>query len=79
VRSVRGRFLLAIALSLASTGALAITPAAATATRITAVPGRDEIPFKASTDLSGAITGIPAATAAWFSIWRRIPIPMDHS
>jgi hypothetical protein len=56
---VRGRFLLAIALGLAPTGALAIAPAAATATRISAAPGRDEIPFEASTDISGAITGHP--------------------
>jgi hypothetical protein len=57
---VRGRFLLATALGLASTGASAIAPAAATATRISAAPGRDEIPFRASTDISGAITGHPA-------------------
>ena len=59
MRPVRRRFLLATALGLASTGALAIAPAAATATRISATPGRDEIAFRASTDLSGAITGHP--------------------
>ena len=59
MRPVRGRCLLAIALGLASTGALAIAPAAATATRVSAAPGRDEIHFEASTDISGEITGHP--------------------
>ena len=58
---VRGRLLLAIALGLASTGAFAIAPGAATATRISAAPGRDEIPFGASTDITGAITGHPGS------------------
>ena len=40
-------------------GAFAISPAAASATQVSAAAGRDEIPFTASTDVSGAVTGNP--------------------
>ncbi|TMK74513.1 MAG: hypothetical protein E6G49_03535 [Actinobacteria bacterium] len=54
-----GRRLLTAALGLVSTGAFAISPAAATASEVSAAAGRGEIPFTASTDISGAVTGHP--------------------
>src|SRR3954452_6056072 len=59
VTALRGRRLLAAALGLASTGAFAISPAAATPTRVSAAAGRSEIPFTASTSISGDVTGRP--------------------
>ena len=59
VTALSGRRLLTAALGLVSTGALAISPASATATQVSAAAGRGEIPFTASTDISGAVTGHP--------------------
>src|SRR3954453_19672657 len=57
VPPLRRGFPFGTALLLTSVGALATASAATAATQISAAPGRGEIPFTASTDVSGEVTG----------------------
>jgi hypothetical protein len=59
VTALNGRLPLAVALGLASIGGLAVAPAAAAATRVSAAAGHSEIRFTSATDVSGEVTGHP--------------------
>ena len=59
MRPLIGRRPLTAALGLGVMGALAISPATAWATEVSAATARDELPFTASTTVSGAVTGRP--------------------
>ena len=59
MQALRRRRLIAAVLGLASVGALAVSPAGAATTKVSAHAGRDEIRFTGSTGIMGGLTGHP--------------------
>src|SRR5947208_856092 len=63
------------ALGLASMGAFASPPAPAAATAVSAAAARNAIPFTASTDISGAVSGRPGGNGGVEVDLRSDPYP----